>query len=375
MGEIMAKILVIEDDVGVLDGLVEILSLEDYEVLSARDGLQGVAIAQRWMPDLIICDIMMPNLDGYGVLEQVRANPQLSRIPFIFLTARGSRRDMRYGMDMGADDYLSKPFKTEELLKMIHARLELSGLRQQESARQIERLRWSVSHVLPLELRTPISNIMGQITFLLDDFDNLNRESIRELVLAIQRAGDRLHTVVEKYILYSRIEVLKSDPSRIRELRESRVELTDVLIRDAAEMQAYSFNRQGDLQVEIRDTPFLRIAEDDLMRIIKELVENALKYSDPGTLVRVDGMREGNMFILFVIDQGWGMTAEQMRPRGDLIQFDRSIYEEKGTGLGLTIAQGLVELYGGSLHIESQAQVGTQVRIHFPLAESTASVM
>ncbi len=116
------KILIIEDNEDIRDSSVEILELAGYEVLEADNGKVGVELAQLHLPDMILCDIMMPELDGYGVLYLLSKNRETSNIPFIFLTAKAERADMRKGMDLGADDYLTKPFDDMELLNTIESR-------------------------------------------------------------------------------------------------------------------------------------------------------------------------------------------------------------------------------------------------------------
>ena len=117
----MKKILIIEDNRDVRENTADILELEGYEVASAENGLTGVERAKELLPDIIVCDIMMPELDGYGVLEELNKDSQTSSIPFIFLTAKTEKTDMRKGMNLGADDYLTKPFHFEELLSRINA--------------------------------------------------------------------------------------------------------------------------------------------------------------------------------------------------------------------------------------------------------------
>lgn len=117
------RILLIEDEPHMRRGMATALEMEGFHVHSAAHGMQGVAAARQERPDLIICDVMMPELDGYGVLEALRAKPQTAGIPFIFLTARGEKPDVRHGMDLGADDYLTKPCAIDDLLSAIKARL------------------------------------------------------------------------------------------------------------------------------------------------------------------------------------------------------------------------------------------------------------
>ena len=120
----MKKILVIEDEAETLKNLVLMLEMEGFKSLSAPNGRQGVALAKQELPDVILCDVSMPELDGYGVLESLRADPATVSIPFIFLTAKGDKKDLRTGMNLGADDYLTKPASAEEVLSAVNARLD-----------------------------------------------------------------------------------------------------------------------------------------------------------------------------------------------------------------------------------------------------------
>ncbi|HYI79075.1 MAG TPA: response regulator [Chryseolinea sp.] len=128
----MKKILLIEDNLEVRENTAEILSLANYDVVTAENGKIGVDLAQKEKPDLIICDIMMPELDGYGVLHIVSKNPQTANIPFIFLTAKTEKTDIRKGMNLGADDYLTKPFDDTDLLNAIESRLRKNAMLQKQ---------------------------------------------------------------------------------------------------------------------------------------------------------------------------------------------------------------------------------------------------
>lgn len=125
------KILLIEDDMTVRENTAEILELSDYKVQTASDGLKGIEEAKRFQPDIIVCDIMMPELDGYGVLETLSKSPETQSIPFIFLSAKTDHKDIRKGMDMGADDYLTKPFEEDELISAIESRLAKTSILNQ----------------------------------------------------------------------------------------------------------------------------------------------------------------------------------------------------------------------------------------------------
>lgn len=131
----MEKILVIEDEHHLRESLVEMLELTDFEVISAIDGEEGIQKAHSNTPDLIICDVMMPKKNGYEVLQHIRTNYKLQSIPFIFLTAKVERKDIRKGMNLSADDYITKPFEYKELIEAINTRLErIKGIRSDLSS-------------------------------------------------------------------------------------------------------------------------------------------------------------------------------------------------------------------------------------------------
>lgn len=119
----MKKVLFIEDDTVVRENTAELLELAEYDVITAANGKSGLAIAKQELPHIIICDIMMPEMDGYGVLQNLAQDPNTQHIPFIFLSAKTEHKDIRRGMDLGADDYLTKPFEEEELISAIESRL------------------------------------------------------------------------------------------------------------------------------------------------------------------------------------------------------------------------------------------------------------
>ena len=136
----MKTILIIEDNLDVRENTAEILELANYKVLQAENGKQGVELAQQVKPDLIICDIMMPVLDGYGVIHLLSKSPETASIPFIFLTAKSERMDFRKGMEMGADDYISKPFDDIELLRAVESRIKKNEILRAEFSKNVDGL-------------------------------------------------------------------------------------------------------------------------------------------------------------------------------------------------------------------------------------------
>src|SRR5580765_5364857 len=146
----MKKILVIEDEAETLENLLLMLEMEGFKPYSAPNGRIGVAVARRELPDVILCDVSMPEMDGYSVLETLRADSSTVSIPFIFLTAKSDKKDLRTGMNLGADDYLTKPASAEEVLSAISARLDRHGEKEQAAMAKVE-LKPNFDSAKPLE--------------------------------------------------------------------------------------------------------------------------------------------------------------------------------------------------------------------------------
>lgn len=153
----MKSVLVIDDNADIRDNTAEILELAGYKTFTAENGKRGVEIAQKEKPDVIVCDIMMPELDGYGVLHLLRKNEDTQRIPFLFLTAKTERSDFRKGMEMGADDYITKPFEDIELLNAIEVRLKKAEIMENKYAPSQQGINQFVKDVKTSGLMTQLS--------------------------------------------------------------------------------------------------------------------------------------------------------------------------------------------------------------------------
>ncbi|MFN8373561.1 MAG: response regulator [Anaerolineae bacterium] len=358
------KILVIEDEDPLREGVVEMLSYEGFEVLGAPNGEQGLNLARHHLPDVIVCDIMMPgHYKGFDVLAELRKDRITALIPFIFLTARTDRMDQRQGMELGADDYLTKPFKIAELLSAINTRLAKRKELLAMSEEKLETLRENITTSLPHELRTPLNTIIGFSDMMVADARTIQPEQIAEWSQLIHSAGMRLYRLIENYLTYARIETTGANINAVQGLRRTATNEPASIIEFQAMGRAQQYHREADLVTEIQEIDKICIAEDDLKKIVDEVVDNALKFSEVGSQVLVQGIKDGDFYHIRVIDHGRGMLPQQIKSIGAYMQFDRWLYEQQGMGLGLTIAHRLVELYNGAIKIESVPQQETSVTV------------
>jgi DNA-binding response OmpR family regulator len=367
----MTTILIIEDEDILREIIAEILTAENFNVLEAENGKDGLEIAFSQLPDLIICDVMMPEMDGYQVLHQLRQDLSTTTIPFIFLTAKASKSDQRQGMDLGADDYLTKPFTRKELLGAVHTRLGKKKAFEKKSQQSLEKLRNNLTRSLPHELRTPLNGIIASADILQQYTDSMDAEEIKELALMIKTSGERLYNLIQKFLIYSKLELSAKNSQELEQLLQGKINRINHLIKQFAEEMATNYRRREDLVINITDIS-INVAENWFMTIVKELVDNAFKYSSSGTKVIISNEIKHNYFILSVNNCGRGMTSEQIHNIGAYMQFGREIYEQQGTGLGLSICKLLAELYGGQLTIESIPEQETTIFISLPITETFA---
>lgn len=363
----MKKILVIEDQEFVRENILEMLNAAEFTAVGAENGKQGVQLAIQLQPDLILCDVSMPELDGYGVLAILRQNSATATIPFVFLTAKAAKTDMRQGMELGADDYLTKPFTMADLLGAISTQLAKRAIFVQQSQRQLEDLRSTITLSLPHELHTSLNGILGSSQFLIEEADVLEPVEIRSFATDIRLSAERLYRLVQNFLLYAQLEVVASDPGQIQELRSKCTPSAEVVITKAAHQKAAQLRRHHDLQLEVEDIS-LQLGEDKLQKLIEEVLDNAFKFSAPGTPVKVKGTAQGKIFILVVSDEGCGMSAEQIAAIGAYMRFGTKLSLQDGSGLGLIMARRLAGLHGGDLTIESIPAQETTVRLMLPLA-------
>ena len=363
----MTCILVIEDDLYIRDNIAESLEYAGYSTLKAENGSVGVESALRFLPDLIICDVMMPEMDGYGVLSALRRQPTTSSIPFVFLTAKSDWMAVRYGMDLGADDYLVKPHTIHELLTAVTTQLGKRSLIDRTHQQSFDELRINLLSMLPHELRTPLFGILGNAQLICSDYETMDEADIQQIAEGIVAAGMRLQHVIENYFVYAQIELASYDTVQIAAAAEQRVAIPGVFIREAANTKASRCERINDLSIQAEDV-VICISMESLWKIVDELVDNALKFSQSGTPIEITGLRDRGVYSLCISDQGRGMMSEQIKQVGLYMQFERQQYEQQGVGLGLILAKRLAQLYAGNLNIVSEIGHGTTVSVEIPLA-------
>lgn len=368
----MKRIMVVEDTKSVREEIVTILEFENFDVVEAENGMVGFEYATKYLPDLIVCDVLMPELDGFGLLRLLREEPSTSTIPFIFLTAKAAKEDWRGGMELGADDYLTKPFTPEELINAIRTRIDKHDNINKQNDTKFEALCENIVYALPHEFITPLTAILGFSELLIDTSKENNVIKIAE---GINNSGKRLERLIQNFLIYSQVEVLLSNPKKVAETQRMSITNPGSIIKEVTFSKAKQFKREKDIIIDI-DEANVQITTENIRKMIEELVDNAIKFSTPNSPISVKVNMAKEFYTIEILDNGRGMSPDQISNIGSYMQFDRKLYEQQGMGLGLIIAKRLVELHDGSMNIESEIGKGTRIVIKLksrPLDKSKKS--
>lgn len=361
----MTKVLVIDDEKTIRDVIALTLRKHDYEVITAANGAEGLELARKQLPDLIISDVRMVLVDGYEVLSAIRNNPSTASIPFILVTSLASPEKMRQGMELGADDFLPKPFTSNQLLAAVNARLQKHKMLVQQAESKLELLREHLSTALPHELRTPLNGILGYADILRKQSPDLEPREVAQMAERIFKNGKRLNRLIENFLIYAQIEIVKMDYAKIEQLRKNTSREVHKIIDTNACQRAYEAERAADLVLKLAPGGVV-MSSEYFGKLFDELFDNAIRYSKKGSMVQVESELIDGEYVVRIQDHGRGLTAEQIHSIGAYMQFERKVYEQQGSGLGLTVAKRLMEIHGGSLRLESEYGKSTTVTISLP---------
>jgi two-component system, sensor histidine kinase and response regulator len=365
-------ILLVESQIYRQEELEIILQAENWQTVVVDSNEKALEIAIEKTPDLIIYRNTLPELDSFRLLVELRNYPTTATIPTIVLSDRADLQEWRTAIEMGADDYLGKPFTTSQLKKSISAQFKKQLAFEVKVQKELEQLRQSITFSLPHELRTALTGILTSSDLLEYQLESLDSSTVRKMINCIQLSGKRLSHIVQNYLYYVELETIRSNPEEVQKLRHILLKSSSEIIKYVAMRKAKQVNREIDLKLNLQDTS-VHIEQNHLLKLVEEILDNAFKFSKPGTSIEVISAISNNYLVLSFCDFGIGITNEQIDRIGAYIQFNRQTYEQQGSGLGLAIAKRIVEIYGGYLAIESVPNRETVVKVYLPKTLTTVT--
>ncbi len=370
------KVLVVEDDVYLLEGIRDILELAGYEVVTANSGKEGLNVLRHdgKLPDLIVSDIMMPEMDGYELLNAIRSDNNWLEIPFIFLTAKGERADKNLGKELGADDYVPKPFEPNDLLVAVSAKLRRAHQLKQRQDQMVLSIKRSILTILYHEFNTPLTYVIAYNDMLKQGPEALTADILRQYLAGVDAGATRLRHLVEDFILLVELETGESQESFILHRRPMQ-NYDRILAPLIDEYKPEISAQQQTLQIEIDPTtPPIVAYEAYLVKAVRCLLDNAMKFASAGNNItlRVGPLPHDHQIVCFeVTDQGRGIAEEHLeRIFEPFYQIDREAFEDQGSGAGLALVQRITKLHGGEVRVESTFGEGSTFSLLFPATET-----
>ncbi|NDJ75733.1 MAG: hybrid sensor histidine kinase/response regulator [Chloroflexi bacterium] len=371
-------ILFVEDNEDLRENAALVLGLEGYEVQVARDGQEALDMLETGMiPNLIVSDIMMPRMDGYEFFEAVRQKPQLKGVPFIFLTARGSRQDISTGRLLGADDYLVKPFDPEEFLIAIQNKLQRVADMRAQVAESLNDARRVLVQLLSHELRTPLTYVTGGFALLAEELEVIQgpatSDDIRISLDLIQSGTQRLNRLAEQMVLYS--ELISGYIGQQVKTAGEPLGLDEVAVDAIAALNHFAQEQDVRIQHTYSESEPVIVhgVKDLLVTAFTEIIRNAIQHSSEQSKIELVIDIEGSFGRFAVIDHGQGIRPEDQLNIWDvMVQSERNRTEQQGLGMGLPIVKGITTAHGGDVALYSTHGEGTEVIMRIPLADQVA---
>ena len=347
------KILIVDDVTRNIQIISTILKQEGYKISFARSGESALELLQNKTFDLILLDIMMPGIDGYETCRRLKNDPETSELPVIFLTGKADSDSIVKGFDLGAVDYITKPFRASELLARVktHLQLKVAQEKLQEANATKDRFFSIIAH----DLKGPFNSLLGYTDVLMNYWDSYPDEKRKKFVKTIHQQSDRLFRMLENLLDWSRIQLGKI------EQRPEKIKLHLLTGSDLLLLKPQAEKKKIELH---HDVPKSALAYGDrnmISTVTRNLLSNAIKFTHPGGQIRITGREDGDFHEITVSDNGIGIADTNL---SKLFRIDGhfSTYgtdKEVGTGLGLILCKEFVEENGGRLWVASEEGKGS----------------
>lgn len=353
-------VLIVDDNYKNLQLLGNVLRNEDLEIAVATNGMQAIQIAKEVQPNLILLDIMMPGVDGYQVCETLKKESSTQEIPIIFLTAKTDSDDIIKGLSLGAVDYITKPFNTQELLIRVKTHLRLQNITNELKIRNIEKDKFF--SIIAHDLKNPFITMLGFSSMLVTDYYDFNDEERISYLMEMESVAKKSYELLDNLLQWSRSQTGRLEynpiPFNLFDIVKNTVELL--------EPQA----KAKDIIISNLVAEFVPVYADmEMIRTtIRNIISNAIKFTKNNGNIFISVKNSDDLVKLSIKDNGIGMNQETLEGLFNITTHNsrRGTNNETGTGLGLILCKEFVEKNNGKLEVISTPNEGTEFIISLP---------
>ena len=355
------NILIVDDVPANLMVLNDILEGHGYKVRPVPNGQLALQVAEKEKPDLILLDILMPDLDGFEVCRRFKENKLLSEIPIIFISALNDTTDIVKAFNSGGVDYINKPFRVEEVIARVSTQLKLH--RQNKELCELNASKDKFFSIIAHDLRSPFNSILGFSQIMAEELPSLTMEEIQEMAIELKDSATNFFRLLENLLKWAMVQqgMITLTPEQF-ELLPVAAESIE-MIRDSAK------GKSIDIEFDIPEGLTVIADKNILQTVVRNLVSNAIKFTDKGgrILISVKATNDRNIQVS-VTDSGIGISPEMVK---DLFRIDvrtgrKGTNSEPSTGLGLLLCKELVEKQGGKIWAESEEGKGSRFCFTIP---------
>jgi two-component system, sensor histidine kinase and response regulator len=366
------KVLVVDDTPANIDLLLTILEPQGLNILVATSGEAALQVAQRAVPDLILLDVMMPGWDGFETCRRMKTDPKLAEVPVIFVTARDDTSDIVTAFDIGAVDYITKPYQPEEVLARVRSHILVKALTDELQAKAHEAE--TLLHILCHDLQNSIGAAQGYLALARSSGpgDDVTRY-LGECGVTVDRALEIIAHVRELRALATGKRTLFLRPVALVDCFMAMESVFALKLAEKELRLEYPIGPQADLRVQVDEVSFINC-------VLNNIVSNAIKFSRAGSTIRFTIQDKGDLVRVSLHDQGIGMSPELLV---NLFRTDQPTSRpgtsgELGTGFGMPLVKHYVEMFGGTVAVESRDEDaaperhGTTVHLDLPKGRKEA---
>ncbi len=356
-----SKILLVDDNPINLQLLVDLLE-NVFEVFITNNPMEVIDLAEKIIPDLILLDIYMPGKDGYQLFDELKQNNITKDIPIIFITAKSETEDIIKGFNLGAVDYVTKPFNMYEVQARVKRHVELK--KAKEEIVKINKIKEKFFSIIAHDLKSPLASFSNSLEILDDSFYEMTDYDKKQMISSILKTSKNLYNLLNNLLIWSQSQTGRIEFSpqlnNIREIIENQLALLESQIKNK---EITIVKNYGD-DLVFADSKMLDT-------IIRNLVSNSIKFSRNGSKIYISTEKIDKDIIISIKDEGVGMSKEVQEKLFKINNLHTSlgVQGEKGTGLGLLICKEFVDIHKGEIWLESEPNKGTTFFVKIPIQQ------
>ncbi|MCB1192119.1 MAG: hybrid sensor histidine kinase/response regulator [Leptospiraceae bacterium] len=353
------RVLIVDDTPQNIEVIINILNSE-FSLIIAKDGKQALHVLEKMIPDLILLDVSMPDMDGFEVCKILKNNSRTKDIPIIFLTARAESEDVVKGFHTGGADYVTKPFRIEELKARMNTHLKL---RQKElQLQELNATKDKFFSIIAHDLKNPFSGIIGISDIILKNLKTMSLEKLEEMMQILHDSSYHGYRLLENLLEWSRTQTNSIG------YKPENFYIKDILNQTYYLVKSNADQKNIRLSLEMHTTEQVYADPNMILTVVRNLVANAIKFTPKNGEIKVIANKQGNEIVVSIIDNGIGIEQENISKLFDIGSklSNPGTENEKGTGLGLILCKEFVHINNGEINVKSELGKGSTFSFTLP---------